>query len=114
MTFLPAPVHHGFKFQRVDMPGQPIIEADADLVVETARGTVLEKDGARVHTVEHALAALVGMQVDNTLIQLDNEEVPIMDGSSIVFVEAIEKVGLEEQNALRNFFEVKEAVFFVA
>lgn len=112
MTFLPAPVHHGYKFQRVDLEGQPIIEADADLVVETARGTVLEKDGARVHTVEHALAALVGMQVDNTLIQLNNEEVPIMDGSSLKFVEAIEQVGLEEQNALRNFFEVKEAVIF--
>lgn len=112
MTFLPAPVHHGFKFQRIDMPGQPIIEADADLVVETSRGTVLEKDGARVHTVEHALAALVGMQVDNTLIQLDNEEVPIMDGSSLPFVEAIERVGLEEQNALRNFFEVTEAITY--
>ena len=112
MTFLPAPVHHGFKFQRIDLPGQPIVEADADLVVETARGTVLEKDGARVHTVEHALAALVGMQVDNTLIQLDNEEVPIMDGSALPFVEAIERVGLEEQNALRNFFAVTEAITY--
>ncbi len=112
MTFNPAPVNHGIKFQRTDLPGQPIVEADVDLVVDVSRGTTLEKDGARINTVEHALAALVGTQVDNVLIQLDAPEIPIMDGSSMPFVEAIETVGTEEQNALRNFFEVTESISY--
>lgn len=112
MTFHPAPAGHGMKFQRTDLPGQPIVEADADLVVDVSRGTTLEKDGARISTVEHALAALVGQEVDNVLIQLDAPELPIMDGSSWPFVEAINNVGLEEQNALRNFFEVTESVIY--
>ena len=112
LTFQPAPVNHGFKFQRTDLPGQPIVEADADLVVDVSRGTTLEKDGARINTVEHVLAALVGMEVDNVLIQIDAPELPIMDGSSLPFIEAIETVGLEEQNALRNFFEITESVIY--
>ena len=112
LTFLPAKPYHGIKFQRVDLEGQPIIEADVDYVVDTARGTVLEKDGARVHTVEHTLAALVGLQIDNVLIQLDGPEPPIMDGSSMPFVEALEAAGFEEQNALRNYFEVPNSVFY--
>lgn len=112
MRFLPAPINHGIKFQRVDLPEQPIIEADVDLVVDISRGTTLEKHGARVYTVEHALAAVMGLQIDNVLIQLDGIETPIMDGSSQPFVEALEKAGLDEQNALRNFFEVPHGIFY--
>ncbi|MCU0443404.1 MAG: bifunctional UDP-3-O-[3-hydroxymyristoyl] N-acetylglucosamine deacetylase/3-hydroxyacyl-ACP dehydratase [Microscillaceae bacterium] len=111
MTFLPAPPHHGFKFQRIDVEGQPIVEADVDNVVDTSRGTTIEKNGARVHTVEHTLAALVGLQIDNVLIQLDGPEPPIMDGSSIEFIKALQEAGVEEQNALRNFYEIKEGIF---
>lgn len=112
MTFLPAGTNHGIKFQRVDLEGQPIVEADVDYVVDLSRGTTIEKNGARVNTVEHTLAALIGLQVDNVLIQLDGPETPIMDGSSQPFVEAIEEAGLEEQNALRNFFEVPHSIFY--
>lgn len=112
MTFLPAPAHHGYKFQRIDMEGHPTVDADADLVVDVSRGTTLEQNGARVYTVEHTLAALVGLEIDNVLIQMDGPEPPIMDGSSIQFIEALETAGREEQNAIRNFFEVKEGVFY--
>ncbi|MCC5919424.1 MAG: bifunctional UDP-3-O-[3-hydroxymyristoyl] N-acetylglucosamine deacetylase/3-hydroxyacyl-ACP dehydratase [Cyclobacteriaceae bacterium] len=112
LTFLPAAPFHGIKFQRVDLEGQPIIEADVDYVVDVSRGTTLEKDGARVYTVEHVLAALVGLQLDNILIQMDGPEPPIMDGSAIEFYEALEAVGLEEQNALRNFFQLKEGISY--
>jgi len=112
MTFVPAPINHGIKFQRVDLPDQPTVEADVDYVVDLSRGTTIEKNGARVNTVEHTLAALVGLQVDNVLVQLDGPEPPIMDGSSQPFVEAIEAVGMEEQNALRNFFEVPHSIFY--
>ncbi|TGE28834.1 bifunctional UDP-3-O-[3-hydroxymyristoyl] N-acetylglucosamine deacetylase/3-hydroxyacyl-ACP dehydratase [Hymenobacter metallicola] len=113
MTFCPAPVNHGYKFQRVDMPGQPIVDADVDNVVDLSRGTTIEQNGARVNTVEHTLAALVGLQLDNVLIQLDGPEPPIMDGSSFEFIQAIQAVGLEEQNALRNYFEIPEEIRFV-
>lgn len=112
MTFLPAPTNHGIQFQRTDLPGQPIVEADVDYVVDLSRGTTIEKNGARVNTVEHTLAALVGLEIDNVLIQLDGPEPPIMDGSSIEFIKAIETVGVEEQNALRDYFEVTEGVFY--
>lgn len=110
MTFLPAPPNHGYKFQRVDLPGQPIVDADVDNVVDLSRGTTIEQNGARINTVEHTLAALVGLQIDNVLIQLDGPEPPIMDGSSIKFIEALEDAGLEMQNAYRNYFEVPEYV----
>ncbi|KAB7731433.1 bifunctional UDP-3-O-[3-hydroxymyristoyl] N-acetylglucosamine deacetylase/3-hydroxyacyl-ACP dehydratase [Rudanella paleaurantiibacter] len=112
MTFLPAPSNHGYKFQRVDLPGQPIVDADVDNVVDLSRGTTIEQSGARIHTVEHTLAALVGLQIDNVLIQLDGPEPPIMDGSSIKFVEALRDAGIEEQNAARNYFEVNEYVHY--
>jgi UDP-3-O-[3-hydroxymyristoyl] N-acetylglucosamine deacetylase/3-hydroxyacyl-[acyl-carrier-protein] dehydratase len=112
MTFIPADINHGIKFQRVDLPGQPVVDADVDYVVDLSRGTTIEHNGARVNTVEHTLAALVGTEVDNVLIQLNGPEPPIMDGSSRPFVEALESVGFEEQNALRNFFEVTEAINF--
>ncbi|HKJ78019.1 MAG TPA: bifunctional UDP-3-O-[3-hydroxymyristoyl] N-acetylglucosamine deacetylase/3-hydroxyacyl-ACP dehydratase [Prolixibacteraceae bacterium] len=110
MNFLPAPENHGFKFKRVDLPGQPIIDADVDLVIDTSRGTLLEKDGARIGTIEHALAALIGMDLDNVLIEVNNEEAPIIDGSSRYFVEGIEKAGIIEQQAERDYFEIKEKI----
>jgi UDP-3-O-[3-hydroxymyristoyl] N-acetylglucosamine deacetylase/3-hydroxyacyl-[acyl-carrier-protein] dehydratase len=106
----PAPENHGYKFQRIDLEGQPIIKADADLVVATDRGTTLEYKGARVYTTEHILAALYGCQVDNALIKLDAPEVPIMDGSSWPFVQAIENIGYEEQAAEREYFVLNENV----
>ncbi|GAB3341131.1 bifunctional UDP-3-O-[3-hydroxymyristoyl] N-acetylglucosamine deacetylase/3-hydroxyacyl-ACP dehydratase [Larkinella ripae] len=112
MTFLPAPPNHGYKFQRIDLPGQPIVDADVDNVVDLSRGTTLEQNGARIHTVEHTLASLVGLQLDNILIQLDGPEPPIMDGSSIKFIEALQDAGIEEQNAYRNYFEINEYVHF--
>ena len=110
MNFLPAPENHGFKFKRVDLENQPVIDADVDLVVDTSRGTLLEKNGARIGTIEHALAALIGMDLDNVLIEVNNEEAPIMDGSSKYFVEAIEKAGIVEQKAEREYFEIKEKI----
>ncbi len=112
LTFVPAPENHGYKFQRVDLPGNPIIDADVDNVVDTSRGTTLEQNGARVHTTEHVLAALVGMEIDNALIQLDGPEMPIMDGSSMPFIKILEEVGAVDQNAERIYFELKEILSF--
>jgi len=89
MTFVPARPNHGIKFQRIDLEGHPIVEADVDNVVDLSRGTTIEKNGARVNTVEHTLAALVGLEIDNILIQIDGPEPPILDGSSIKYVEAL-------------------------
>ena len=113
MTFCPAPVGHGYKFQRVDLPGQPIVDADVDNVVDLSRGTTIEQNGARVNTVEHTLAALVGLQLDNVLIKLSGPEPPIMDGSSAEFIKALTSVGFEEQNALRNYYEIPESIRYV-
>lgn len=110
LEICPAPDNHGYKFQRVDLEGEPTIKADCDLVVATDRGTTLEYKGARVYTTEHILAALYGCQVDNALIKLDGPEVPIMDGSSLVFVEAFEKVGYVDQNAERDYFVLTENI----
>lgn len=112
MTFLPAKANHGIKFQRVDLEGSPIVDADVDNVVDLSRGTTIEQSGARINTVEHTLAALVGLEIDNVLIQLDGPEPPIMDGSSQQFVDALTEVETEEQNALRNFYEVNESIFY--
>jgi len=112
MTFKPAPVNNGFTFVRVDLEGQPVIEADANYVVNTQRGTNLEKKGVKIQTSEHVLAAFVGCDVDNVIIELDASEPPIMDGSSKFFVEAIEKVGVEEQNAERVEYIVKEVISY--
>ena len=106
----PAPDNHGYKFQRVDLDGEPIIKADVDLVVATDRGTTLEYKGARVYTTEHILAALYGCQVDNALIKIDAPEVPIMDGSSLPFVKAIEEVGYEDQLAVREYLILDEII----
>jgi UDP-3-O-[3-hydroxymyristoyl] N-acetylglucosamine deacetylase/3-hydroxyacyl-[acyl-carrier-protein] dehydratase len=110
LTIHPAPDNHGYKFQRVDLEEQPIIKADPDNVVSTARGTTLEQNGGKVYTTEHVLAALYAMQVDNALITLDAPEVPIMDGSSYPFVEAIQNMGLVEQDADRNYLVLDENI----
>ena len=99
MTIKPAPVNHGFAFSRIDLEGSPIIEAKVEYVVNTQRGTNLEKNGVQIQTSEHVLAAAVGLNIDNLLIELDSPEPPIMDGSSKYFVEALEKAGIEDQDA---------------
>ena len=100
ITFNPAPENHGYKFKRIDLEGKPIIEANADNVVETSRGTVLEENGVKIHTIEHMLASLVGMEVDNVLIEMDGPEAPILDGSAIKYVEAIKSVGRSDAGRL--------------
>ncbi|MDR0832835.1 MAG: bifunctional UDP-3-O-[3-hydroxymyristoyl] N-acetylglucosamine deacetylase/3-hydroxyacyl-ACP dehydratase [Candidatus Symbiothrix sp.] len=110
VTFKPAPENHGYKFQRIDLEGQPAIDALAENVSNTQRGTVLAKGEVSVSTVEHALAALYAMQVDNCLIEVDAPEVPILDGSAIQYVNAIEKVGLQEQAAERDYYIVKSKI----
>lgn len=112
MTFKPAPINNGFTFVRVDLEGQPIIEADANYVVNTQRGTNLEKLGVKIQTSEHVLAAFVGLDVDNVIIELDASEPPIMDGSSKYFIEAIEKAGIVEQEAERKYYVVKEVISY--
>jgi UDP-3-O-[3-hydroxymyristoyl] N-acetylglucosamine deacetylase / 3-hydroxyacyl-[acyl-carrier-protein] dehydratase len=112
MTFKPAPINNGFSFVRVDLEGQPVIEADANYVVNTQRGTNLEKLGVKIQTPEHVLAALVGCDLDNVIIELDASELPIMDGSSKYFVEAITKAETIEQEAARKFYTVKEVISF--
>ncbi len=113
MTLKPAPVNYGFKFVRVDLEGKPEIEASAQFVNKTERGTVLEKNGVQVHTTEHVLAALIGMDLDNCIIELDAAEPPIKDGSSKYFVEMIERAGIEEQDAEREEFVIKKVISYV-
>jgi len=108
VTFKPAPVNHWYKFKRVDLPGEPIIDADVDNVTDTERGTTLVQNGAKVATTEHLLAALVGLEIDNVVIEVNGPEIPIMNGSSMPFVEALEKAGIEEQDAPRVYFELKD------
>ncbi|MFN6336679.1 MAG: bifunctional UDP-3-O-[3-hydroxymyristoyl] N-acetylglucosamine deacetylase/3-hydroxyacyl-ACP dehydratase [Sphingobacteriales bacterium] len=106
MTLKPANPGYGIHFQRMDLPGQPVIEADCDLVTDTSRGTTLEKNGAKVSTVEHILAALTGMGVDNCLVEINGPEIPIMDGSSYPFIEIIEKAGVAEQEAAKSWYTI--------
>jgi UDP-3-O-[3-hydroxymyristoyl] N-acetylglucosamine deacetylase/3-hydroxyacyl-[acyl-carrier-protein] dehydratase len=112
LTFKPAAEDFGYAFCRTDLPGKPIIEADVNYVVSTKRGTTLEKDGITIQTSEHVLAALVGMEVDNVLIEIDAPEPPIMDGSSKYFVEAINKAGVKEQSKDRNEYIVKDVISY--
>jgi len=111
MTLHPANPGFGIQFQRVDLPNQPMIKADCDLVTDTSRGTTLQVGDAKVSTVEHILAALVGLGVDNLLIELNGPEIPIMDGSSTQFIEAIEKVGVLEQDAAKAWYSIDENIF---
>ena len=112
LTFNPAPVNSGIRFRRIDLDNQPIIEADVDNVIDTARGTTLGKGGVKIYTVEHVLAALRGMGIDNVMIDIDVEETPIMDGSSRYFVEAIRKAGILELDAPRNYLVITEPLSF--
>ncbi|WP_418498563.1 bifunctional UDP-3-O-[3-hydroxymyristoyl] N-acetylglucosamine deacetylase/3-hydroxyacyl-ACP dehydratase [Flagellimonas sp.] len=112
MSFLPAKENHGFAFKRIDLEGEPIIEADAIYVVNTQRGTNLEKNGVKIHTSEHVLAALVGLEIDNVLIELDAPEPPIMDGSSKFFVKALEEAGIVELEEEREEYIVKDVISY--
>lgn len=112
LTYKPAPVNHGYKFKRVDLKGEPIIEASVDYVVDTSRGTTIEHKGVRIATVEHALAALAGLQIDNALIELNCSEPPILDGSAKFFVEALLSAGIREQEAERKYFEIKSLLSY--
>lgn len=111
MTLKPANPGFGIQFQRIDMPNQPIIKADCDLVTDTSRGTTLQVGDAKVSTVEHVLAALVGMGVDNVLIELNGPEIPIMDGSSMPFIELIEETGVLEQEAAKAWYSLDENIY---
>ena len=113
LTFKPAPENHGYSFVRVDLEGRPEVEADANYVVNTQRGTNLEKRGVKIQTSEHVLAALVGLEVDNCIMELNASEPPIMDGSSKFFVQAIEEAGITEQEAPRVEDVVKEVISYV-
>ncbi len=112
MTMKPANPGFGIRFRRIDLPEQPIVKADVDYVVDTSRGTTLEHGGARINTIEHVLAACVGMGIDNVLIELDKAELPILDGSSKQFIEAIESVGLQEQDAKRVVYAIDSNIHY--
>lgn len=108
----PAPENTGFVFVRTDLEGSPVVEADANYVTSTERGTTIEKKGVKIHTTEHLLAALTGMDLDNVIIEINNSEVPILDGSSKYFIEAIEKAGIVEQEAEREYFVVRDIITY--
>ncbi len=112
MTFKPAPVNYGYAFVRIDLEGEPVIEASAEYVVNTQRGTNLEKRGVFVNTSEHVLAAVVAVDIDNICIEINSAEPPIMDGSSRQFIEALEKAGIQEQKAEREEYVVKEIISY--
>ncbi len=112
VTFNPAPENHGYKIQRIDLEGQPIIDAVADHVTETTRGTVLCKNEVKVSTVEHAMAALYALGIDNCLIQVDGPELPILDGSAKYYVENIERVGIQEQTAPKDYYIIRRKIEF--
>jgi UDP-3-O-[3-hydroxymyristoyl] N-acetylglucosamine deacetylase/3-hydroxyacyl-[acyl-carrier-protein] dehydratase len=112
LVFKPAPENHGYAFQRVDLEGSPVIEASANYVTDTKRGTTLDKRGVQINTCEHVLAALVGLEIDNCLIEIDSSEPPIMDGSSKFFIEALEKAGRVEQDQFREEYVVKEIISY--
>jgi UDP-3-O-[3-hydroxymyristoyl] N-acetylglucosamine deacetylase/3-hydroxyacyl-[acyl-carrier-protein] dehydratase len=112
ITFKPAPANHGYKFCRVDLPGKPVIDALAENVTDTSRGTTLAQGDASVATIEHVLAALHGLQVDNALIELDGPEAPIMGGGSWSFTQVIKEAGYIEHKEDRNYYQVKQKVAF--
>ena len=110
VTFNPAPENHGYKIQRIDLPEEPIVEAIAENVIDTQRGTVLGKKDIRVSTVEHGLAALYALGIDNCLIQVNGPEFPILDGSAIRYVDKINEVGIEEQNAPKDWYIIRKKI----
>ncbi len=112
LTFKPAPENHGYQFKRIDLPDQPVIEADVDHVIDTNRGTTIGKGNARVSTIEHVLAALSGMEIDNVMMEIDGPEVPIVDGSSKPFVDILEKAGVQQQIAERIYYTLSENITY--
>ncbi|MFK7807121.1 MAG: bifunctional UDP-3-O-[3-hydroxymyristoyl] N-acetylglucosamine deacetylase/3-hydroxyacyl-ACP dehydratase [Saprospiraceae bacterium] len=112
LTFKPAPENHGFKFQRIDLEGKPVITADVNKVISTNRGTTLQSGDATISTVEHVLSALMGLQIDNVLMEINGPEVPIMDGSAISFVKSLQKAGIEEQEREREYFVIDEPISY--
>ena len=112
LTFKPAPVNHGYKYQRIDLEGQPVLSADVTRVASTQRGTTIKAGEAEVHTVEHSLSALSGLGIDNVLMELDGPEVPILDGSAKPFVRALLEAGIVEQDEEREYFVVEEPIFY--
>lgn len=110
ITFHPAEENHGIVFRRIDMENQPVVHADVDFVIDTSRGTTLAENGVQVHTVEHVMASLMAMGIDNVIIDLDGPELPIMDGSAKAFMTALQEAGTEKQSAEREVFVVEEAV----
>jgi UDP-3-O-[3-hydroxymyristoyl] N-acetylglucosamine deacetylase/3-hydroxyacyl-[acyl-carrier-protein] dehydratase len=112
ITFKPAPANHGYKFCRTDLPGKPVIDALAEHVTDTSRGTTLVHNNASVSTIEHTLAALHGLQIDNALIELDGPEAPIMGGASWAFVEAIREAGITELKEERNYYTVRQKMVY--
>lgn len=113
ITINPAPINHGFKFRRIDLEGSPIIDVAVNNVFDTSRGTSIKQDVAEVRTIEHCIAALAGMEIDNALIDIDCEETPILDGSARFYVEALKNAGFEEQDAPRKYFEITKNITFV-
>jgi UDP-3-O-[3-hydroxymyristoyl] N-acetylglucosamine deacetylase/3-hydroxyacyl-[acyl-carrier-protein] dehydratase len=113
VTLKPAPIHHGIIFQRVDIDGNPIVKSIVDNVSHTARGTSLTENGVTIHTVEHLLSAIFAMEIDNLLIEITGEEVPILDGSAREFVAGIMNVGIFEQDEPKYYFEIKQPISFV-
>ena len=112
VTFNPAPDNHGYKIQRIDVEGQPILDAVAENVVDTTRGTVIEKNGVRVSTIEHAMAALYASGIDNCLIQVNGPEFPILDGSAKYYIENIQRIGIQEQTAVKDYYIIKSKIEF--
>ncbi len=112
LVLKPAPENHWFKFRRVDLEGHPVVNVDADNVTDTSRGTTISENGASVSTIEHLMAALVGLQIDNVLIDLDGPEVPILDGSSAIFIDKLLEVGFVDQELDRDFYEIKENIHY--
>jgi UDP-3-O-[3-hydroxymyristoyl] N-acetylglucosamine deacetylase/3-hydroxyacyl-[acyl-carrier-protein] dehydratase len=109
----PAEPNTGINFQRIDLPGKPVVKADVDNVVETNRSTTIESKGARIGTIEHLMAALMGMQIDNALIEINGEEVPILDGSSQLFIDHLAAIGIEKQDAEKVYYKIQHNISFV-
>ena len=112
LTFKPAPENFGFRFKRIDLEGEPVIEANVSKVRGTARGTVLQDGEVTISTIEHAMSALVSSEIDNVLMEINGSEVPIMDGSAQAFVDALQEAGVVEQNAEREYFVVKKKITY--
>ena len=113
MCIIPSEPNTGINFQRVDLPGKPLVKADVDNVIETNRSTTIQANGARIGTIEHLMAALTGMEIDNALVEIDGEEVPILDGSSQIFIDHLSKAGVQKQSAEKIYYKIQHNISFV-